>query len=70
LTDLNPESLTVLTGCKVESTLASAPVGKRFQYDRHGYISGKPDSQPAAPVLNRTVTHKDTWARISGKAGK
>jgi len=70
LTDLNPESLTVLTGCKVESTLASAPVGTRFQFERQGYFSVDPDSQPAAPVFNRTVTLKDTWARISGKAGK
>ncbi len=70
LTDLNPESLTVLTGCKVESTLASAPVGTRFQFERQGYFSVDPDSQPAAPVFNRTVTLKDTWARISGKTGK
>jgi glutaminyl-tRNA synthetase len=70
LSDLNPESLTVLTGCKVESMLASAPVGTRFQFERQGYFCVDPDSQPAAPVFNRTVTLKDTWAKISGKAGK
>ena len=70
LTDLNPESLTVLTSCKVESMLAGAPVGSRFQFERQGYFCVDPDSQPAAPVFNRTVTLKDTWARISGKAGK
>jgi glutaminyl-tRNA synthetase len=70
LTDLNPESLTVLTSCKVESMLASAPVGTRFQFERQGYFCVDPDSQPDAPVFNRTVTLKDTWAKISGKAGK
>jgi glutaminyl-tRNA synthetase len=70
LTDLNPESLTVLTGCKVESMLASASVGSRFQFERQGYFCVDPDSQPTAPVFNRTVTLKDTWAKISGKAGK
>ena len=70
LTDLNPESLTVLTGCKVESMLASAPPGARFQFERQGYFCIDTDSQPGAPVFNRTVTLKDTWARISGKVGK
>ncbi len=70
LTDLNPESLTVLTGCKVESMLASASVGKRFQFERQGYFCVDPDSQPGAPVFNRTVTLKDTWAKISGKTSK
>jgi glutaminyl-tRNA synthetase len=67
LTDLNPESLTVLTGCKVESMLANAAPGTRFQFERQGYFCVDPDSQGGAPVFNRTVTLKDTWARISGK---
>ncbi len=70
LTDLNPESLTVLTGCKVESMLAGASAGERFQFERQGYFCVDPDSQPTAPVFNRTVTLKDTWAKISGKAGQ
>jgi glutaminyl-tRNA synthetase len=70
LTDLNPESLTVLTGCKVESMLASASVGSRFQFERQGYFCVDPDSQSTAPVFNRTVTLKDTWAKISGKASR
>jgi glutaminyl-tRNA synthetase len=70
LTDLNSESLTVLTGSKVESMLASAPAGARFQFERQGYFCVDPDSQPAAPVFNRTVTLKDTWAKISGKVAK
>jgi glutaminyl-tRNA synthetase len=70
LTDLNAESLTVLTGCKVEAMLASAPPGARFQFERQGYFCVDTDSQPGAPVFNRTVTLKDTWAKISGKAAK
>jgi glutaminyl-tRNA synthetase len=70
LTDLNPESLTVLTGCKVEAMLAGAPPGARFQFERQGYFCVDTDSQPGAPVFNRTVTLKDTWAKISGRAAK
>ena len=70
LTDLNPEALTVLAGCKVESMLAGASPGTRFQFERQGYFCVDPDSSPAAPVFNRTVTLKDTWAKISAKATK
>jgi glutaminyl-tRNA synthetase len=54
----------VLTGCKVEPSLASAPVGSRFQFERLGYFAVDPDSQPGAPVFNRTVTLKDSWSKI------
>jgi glutaminyl-tRNA synthetase len=70
LTDLNPESLTVLNGCKVEALLADAAPGTRFQFERQGYFCVDPDSAPAAPVFNRTVTLKDTWAKISEKLKK
>ena len=70
LTDLNPESLTVLTACKVEAMLASATPGARFQFERQGYFCVDTDSRPGAPVFNRTVTLKDTWAKISGKVSK
>jgi glutaminyl-tRNA synthetase len=70
LTDLNPDALKVLTGCKVESMLSGGQPGDRYQFERQGYFCVDPDSQPTAPVFNRTVTLKDTWARISGKAGK
>jgi glutaminyl-tRNA synthetase len=70
LTNLNPDSLTVLTGCKVESMLATAAPGARFQFERQGYFCADPDSTPALPVFNRTVTLKDTWAKISGKAAR
>jgi glutaminyl-tRNA synthetase len=67
LDDLNPAALEVLTNCKVEPSLAAAPVGARFQFERQGYFCVDPDSRPGAPVFNRTVTLKDTWAKISGK---
>ena len=70
LADLNTESLTVLTACKVESMLASAAPGTRFQFERQGYFCVDPDSRDGAPVFNRTVTLKDTWAKISGKIAK
>ena len=65
LTDLNPHSLDVLHSCKVEPGLASAGPGTRFQFERQGYFCVDPDSLPGKPVFNRTVTLKDTWAKIS-----
>ena len=69
LTDLNPESFTRLTGCRVEPTLAESAPGTRFQFERLGYFCVDPDSTPDAPVFNRTVTLKDSWARIANKDG-
>ena len=68
LSDLNPDSLRVLTGCKVEEMLAGASAGATFQFERQGYFTVDPDSAPGAPVFNRTVTLKDTWARISQRS--
>jgi len=66
-TSLNPASLEVLT-CAVEPTLAAARPGDRFQFERLGYFCVDPDSTPERPVFNRTVTLKDTWARVSHRA--
>jgi glutaminyl-tRNA synthetase len=60
----NPESLQIISGCKVEPMLAAATPGTRFQFERQGYFCVDPDSRPGAPVFNRTVTLKDGWARI------
>jgi glutaminyl-tRNA synthetase len=65
LDDLNPSALQVMKHCKLEPSLAHAAVGMRFQFERQGYFCVDPDSRPGAPVFNRTVTLKDTWARIS-----
>jgi glutaminyl-tRNA synthetase len=67
LTDLNPHSLERLTAAKVEPSLAHVPVGTRYQFERQGYFCVDPDSRPGAPVFNRTVTLKDTWAKVAAR---
>jgi len=62
--DLNPASLEVLPHAKLEPSVATATPGTRYQFERLGYFSVDPDSTPGALVFNRTVTLKDTWARI------
>jgi glutaminyl-tRNA synthetase len=62
--NLNPHSLEVLTGCKLEPSLANAAAGSRYQFERLGYFCVDPDSTPGNPVFNRTVALRDTWARI------
>jgi glutaminyl-tRNA synthetase len=64
---LNPDSLQVLHSCKLEPALASAPAGSRFQFERLGYFCADPDTTPARPVFNRTVSLKDTWAKIASR---
>lgn len=61
---LNPNSLERLTGCLVEPGLRTASVGARFQFERQGYFCVDPDSSPNRLVFNRTVSLKDTWAKI------
>ncbi len=65
--NLNPNSLEVLTGCKLEPSLANATPGSRYQFERLGYFCVDPDSTPGKPVFNRTVALKDTWAKIEKK---
>jgi len=66
-TNLNSNSLEKLTACPVEPGLASAKPGDRFQFERLGYFCVDPDTRPGALVFNRTVTLKDTWAKIEKK---
>ncbi len=61
---LNPNSLERLTGCLVEPSLRNAAPGTRVQFERQGYFAVDPDSTPGHPVFNRTVSLKDTWAKI------
>lgn len=65
--NLNPKSLEILTGCKVEPTLANAQVSSRFQFLRHGYFSVDPDSKAPSLVFNRTVGLRDSWAKLEKK---
>ncbi|MEX0776758.1 MAG: glutamine--tRNA ligase/YqeY domain fusion protein [Phycisphaeraceae bacterium] len=66
--NLNPASLTVITA-KVEPSLAHAAPGEQYQFERLAYFCVDADSAPGKPVFNRTVTLKDTWARIEKKSG-
>ncbi|RLJ63770.1 glutamine--tRNA ligase/YqeY domain fusion protein [Sulfurisoma sediminicola] len=66
LDDINPQSMTVITA-QLEPALKDAKAEERFQFERHGYfVADRVDSKPGAPVFNRTVTLKDSWA--AGKA--
>jgi glutaminyl-tRNA synthetase len=67
---LNPNSLEVLTACKVEPGLADANPGSRFQFERMGYFCVDQDSTPGAPVFNRTVGLRDAWAKIEQRGQK
>jgi len=80
--NLNPRSLEIINPAWLEPSVLSAPVGARFQFERHGYFCVDPDSEPAAAgadtkqpagqrgrhlVFNRTVALKDTWAKVEKK---
>jgi len=65
LDNLNPHSLEVLHDAKAEPSLAGAAPGTRVQFERLGYFVVDPDSRPGALVFNRTVSLRDTWARLA-----
>ena len=69
--NLASESLEILRDGKLEPSLAAAKPGSRYQFERLGYFFTDPeDSHPGAPVFNRTVTLKDTWARIERRQNR
>ncbi|GAB4257058.1 glutamine--tRNA ligase/YqeY domain fusion protein [Deferrisoma sp.] len=68
-TYLNPHSLEVLTGCKLEPSLAGVEPGERYQFERLGYFAVDPDTRPGRPVFNRAVTLRDTWAKVRARGG-
>ncbi|MDA1305872.1 MAG: glutamine--tRNA ligase/YqeY domain fusion protein [Acidobacteria bacterium] len=61
LTQINPGALAVLTGCKLEPSLAEVTSGARYQFERTGYFCVDPDTAPGTLVFNRTVTLKDSY---------
>ncbi|TMK01732.1 MAG: glutamine--tRNA ligase/YqeY domain fusion protein [Alphaproteobacteria bacterium] len=63
--DLNPDSVEVLTDCKLEPALAATASGEPVQFERQGYFCPDPDSTPNHIVFNRTVGLRDTWAKVS-----
>ena len=65
---LNPDSLERIQDAKVEPSLESAEPGMRVQFERQGYFVVDSDSSPGKPVFNRTVSLKDTWAKIVARS--
>jgi glutaminyl-tRNA synthetase len=69
--DLNPASLEVVAGCKIEPSAVAVPAGTRYQFERLGYFCVDPDSRAGRPVFNRTVSLKDSWAKVvAGEASR
>ena len=64
---INHDALVVFTGCKLEPSLAEATTGDRYQFERVGYFCADTDNAPGKLVFNRTISLRDTWAKISGK---
>jgi glutaminyl-tRNA synthetase len=62
-TNLSKSSLTVITDAKIEASLATAPIGERYQFERTGYFCVDPDSKPDALVFNRTIGLRDSFAK-------
>jgi glutaminyl-tRNA synthetase len=67
--DLNPASLEILKDCMIEPSLLDFAVGETMQFERQGYFAPDPDGTHDAPVFNRTVGLRDTWAKIAKKGG-
>ncbi|MEM7343570.1 MAG: glutamine--tRNA ligase/YqeY domain fusion protein [Chloroflexota bacterium] len=65
--NLNPNSLEIVTGCKVEPGLAETTAGQRYQFLRLGYFATDLDSTPSHLIFNRAVSLRDTWAKIQKK---
>jgi glutaminyl-tRNA synthetase len=68
--NLDPNSLEVIAQAKLEPSLANAPIGSRFQFERLGYFCVDEDSRPRRLVFNRTVALKDTWAKVEKRIDK
>jgi glutaminyl-tRNA synthetase len=66
--DLNPASETIVEGALLERSLADLPTGQTVQFERLGYFTPDTDSRPGALVFNRTLTLKDTWAKVQARS--
>ena len=66
--NINPESLVTLDNCRVEKSLENAGAGDTFQFERLGYFCiDSRDSSPDQLIFNRTITLRDTWAKLKKK---
>lgn len=70
LDDLNPDSLEILTDCRLEPALADTAADTPVQFERLGYFCLDPDSTAQQPVFNRIVGLRDAWAKLQGGAGQ
>jgi glutaminyl-tRNA synthetase len=68
LADLDPASEEILAGCYIEPAATRVAVGETVQFERLGYFCADPDSTPERPVFDRTLTLKDSWAKVQAKA--
>jgi glutaminyl-tRNA synthetase len=66
MADLNPHSLEIVTGARVEPALAGANSQDAVQFERQGYFCRDPDSMPGRLVFNRTIELRDSWAKAQG----
>jgi glutaminyl-tRNA synthetase len=66
-THLNPDSLRTLTHCLLEPSLAEAGPGQHFQFEREGYFCVDAEHSHDKPIFNRTVTLRDSWAKLAQK---
>ena len=66
--NLNPNSLEIVPGAKLEPSLRDAAAGNRYQFERLGYFAVDRDSTREKLVFNRTVALRDTWAKIEAKS--
>jgi glutaminyl-tRNA synthetase len=66
--NLNPNSLEVVSGAKLEPGLKGVPPASRYQFERLGYFAVDPDTTAEKLVFNRTVALRDTWAKIEKKS--
>ena len=63
MADLNPNSLEVSGGARLEPSLGEAKIGEAIQFERQGYFAADPDSSPGKPVFNRTIGLRDSYAK-------
>ncbi len=69
IANLTPDSLTVLEGVQLEPSVTDLAVGQTVQFERKGYFCLDPDSEESQLIFNRTITLRDTWARMQSRKG-